>query len=327
MLFILLYCLLLVYVPAAAPQEDIINNLLKQVIYLVICGVASIQIPRFAGIPFVAAFIAGQFVYNLIIVFYSNHVGYDSVGRLYGYGLLFNPITNDIMNSPQIGNNLSVATCFFGFLVFSDKSSLIVRMICLLSVVLAIPAGIFTGARSFVIISMVGLALVFFKLRFLSIQRILIPSILFALFVFLAVPYLFLHFDFNQSLSFFLQRLENTRMDEDSRTVLLFEGVDLLLSNPLGGFNSNNHLWFHNFFLDTARLGGFPLLLVVAGIFLKPVNEIVACFKNGFTLLPFLAFIAIIVLFQDVVVEGNMFPLFLTYIISLSMFNGQNSCV
>jgi hypothetical protein len=122
-----------------------------------------------------------------------------------------------------------------------------------------------------------------------------------------------------------------TRFNESglssSRFDLYILGLNSLLISPLGGFSPKliyDTNWFHNIWLDIARLGGWFSLGLLLISFLYLIKAF--CYKRkhkkfGFAV--WLCFIAQLIMLQDVVLEGNYRIFIVFYLSSITILCRQ----
>lgn len=249
-------------------------------------------------------FILGLFLKSEIIVIFSFFS--DSS---YGYGRLFNPFNGEDINSPSISNNLAICACYF--LLINKSVNLYIGIMKYVTLSLIVLSGIYLGGRTFFVFLFVTISFLFLtqgKLKLYIIGSILITLISFGL---------LLLYNYNESIQNYMTVIINRFSSEgfnSPRFELLSDGFNKLTIYPLGGFYpeviSYQGNWYHNIYLDTARISGIipVLILFFIDIYLFIKFIISKQNKNVF----FLLFIVFLTMQQDVIIEGNLL-IFLLY--------------
>ncbi|MBC99004.1 MAG: hypothetical protein CME63_14775 [Halobacteriovoraceae bacterium] len=232
-----------------------------------------------------------------------------------GYGALRSVFTEGVENSPIFSNLIALCVAFFiPFAIFFKKKWIYLLTYSVL-LLIYIYFGIFLKAKAFVII--LGLALILFPLVFEAKA-------------FNKKIYILIYLTIG---SFFFLLIENTKIGHaliyrfenfsGTRIELLKDGFIKLKSYPLGGFSPNQSIvklpWFHNIFLDTARLSGFfglPLFLLIISftLYSSPFP------KKNFNKLPMWTWLfSFILMQQEVIIEGSHILLFIFLMSSFLM--------
>ena len=129
---------------------------------------------------------------------------------------------------------------------------------------------------------------------------------------------------FLNSVDFIINRFVNWQ--DTGRGLLFKDGMLKIFISPIGGFTVNNDLirtkWFHNLWIDVARLGGWfalvDLLLLNLSFMMPVVNKRINHPLGKYFYILSIATLAI--MFQDVIIEGN-FRVFLMYVLSSTLIN------
>lgn len=270
------------------------------------------------------SYLLGIAVDSLSIVLYS----YMTDSSLYGYGRLVSPFSNIELNSPGVSNILSL--CFVFFLYFAINSPFyLYKLFCSLGVLIFLAAAFFLGGRAFFIIAIFSFAYYLIgDLSFKSIFKYIVVSLFIVLPMFLLLSsneHVIDYFDFVFS-RFSSSGLESNRYSH------YLHGIEMLPLYPFGGFSVNTDIeytkWFHNIFLDTARVSGWlPLALILfyfTYIFVVLFNEDNFKEKNR-TVYKCLFLSAFLLMLQDVIIEGNIRVLFVSYMASQVLLS-RNRC-
>lgn len=232
----------------------------------------------------------------------------------YGYGNLYNPFTQEEINSPITSNNLSILASLVIFYLF-NQSGFIRKFLLTLILLIVSGLGIFLGGRTFFII--LFFALLYSVIRPLTFNKLTIIFILTAGLL-LVSTYIsdFINIDF------ILKRFE--RGLESKRFLHYQHGISEFFKHPLGGYTIDESIektrWFHNIFLDMGRLGGwipvglFTLSLIYVA--LKSCKKIL--FANTHYSLAILMFlISFLILQQDTSIEGDYRAYIVMYLSSI----------
>ena len=241
----------------------------------------------------------------LIIALYS----FISDPSYYGYGRLYNPVLNRETNSPGAALKISILASVCVWYVF-QKTSLIRKIGLVITVCALTLLATWLASRAyFVILGVSILASVILNLKLKNILRLSVFSVL-GLFVFI---YIFNSMDY--SLFSKLYRLDGSL--ESARFMLLEEGLKNMSTHPFGGFSVDESLdnvkWFHNIFLDSARLAGWlpvlSLILLSTYAFVLFLDK-----RNSYSLFAGFIFAMVFLLMQqDVVVEAMIRFMVLIY--------------
>lgn len=220
----------------------------------------------------------------------------------YGYGLIFDPLRGYETNSPGYSNTLIIPTCFFIY-CFSKRYF---KIISIIIVIFSFCSAVFLGGRFFFVgIVIFSISSLFFlngtrKVHFLMIFISILLIILF-------------YFNGNEMIHFLIERFLSGGSNSN-RISHLKDGFNLLLEHPLGSFfvptSVESTHWFHNIYLDVGKVGGILLVLCLILINLYSFVNLFL-FNNRVWFL--LSIISILVMGQDVILEGN-YNIFLSYI-------------
>jgi hypothetical protein len=253
-------------------------------------------------------------------------VSYVSDPEFYGYGRLLDPFSGRQINSPSVSNNLAVFAVLL-FYVMLNASGFIIKLLASVFLASTIISAFFLGGRTFfIIVSLGAFILVVLCLDKKKLVPLLVGVCLVAVFVYIAAG---LFEEFERYIIFSLERLvlgfESTRYSHYAH------GLGEFIYYPFGGFGVDqaveNTSWFHNVFLDNARLAGwFPVLSLIAamGYILTAIRYYEDPFFDfGVTFF----FIAFLILQVDVVIEGNVRILMLMYFVGLLLLNRRSGTV
>src|SRR5690606_25575294 len=134
--------------------------------------------------------------------------------------------------------------------------------------------------------------------------------------------------NFDASIFSQLSRLDGSL--ESARFLLWKDGVIKLLTHPIGGFDVDQTIdpvqWFHNVFLDSARLAGWmPVLSLIAFVFYSfwlYLNK-----RNEYYLFAGFVFsIVFVIMQQDVVIEAMVRLLVLLYFCAILLGSIGSKC-
>ncbi len=233
----------------------------------------------------------------------------------YGYGRVIDPLSGRESNSPRVSNNLAIFGSLLLYFMFVRHSWLIKTF--LFGAFLAISfLAIFLGGRAyFLVIILAMLFLLAVDSRIKAYLTFIFMSIAGAgiAVVVSSVGAL------DEYIGFILSRASTTLVDV--RFDLYKDGFINLLHYPFGGFSVDPDIsstkWFHNVFLDNARLGGwFPVIFLVVSMVYISWGALVARGRY-IVFASLLFFVSVVVMQQDVVVEGNFNLIMVMYLCGL----------
>lgn len=220
----------------------------------------------------------------------------------YGYGNIYNPFTQQEINSPVTSNNLSVLASLLVFYLFNN-SNIAKKAFITLLLFIVLGLGVFLGGRTFFIILL--FAFLYSAIRPLTVNKLVLISLL-TISSLLISTYIsdFINIDF------VLKRFEKGL--ESKRFLHYQHGLSEFFKHPLGGYTIDqsieNTRWFHNIFLDMGRLGGwipvafFSLSLIYVA--LKSCKKVLfADTHYNFAILMLL--VSFLILQQDTSIEGD----------------------
>ena len=253
-------------------------------------------------ILFIFIYLLGLYIYSLSVVLYS----YFQNPYLYGYGLLLNPFNMQEVNSPSFSNNLLLTTIGFYFILRSIKNQNY-RFILWCMIFIAVFAAAFLGGRTYFILLAFYIFIFNYK-AFISVKAFIYLSFISLLVFYLSTNY--------HIFDFILLRFDEQGLDTNNRLNLAIYGISRLLDYPFGGIiipSFYGHPWFHNLWLDIFRVSGLlPLLLFLSTnlqilyIYLKQSR------RTLFVQMLFVYILICMLIFsQDIIIEGNISPLYL----------------
>lgn len=248
---------------------------------------------------------------------------YSSNPLLYGYGLLYNPISNREVNSPGAALKIACLSALLIWELFQDRA-FYRKVFILLVISLLVIASLWLASRAYFVIIFISLLMsvaLNVKLRSLF-------SILFLGLLGVACFYSLLQY-FEVSTFSRVNRLDGSL--ESPRFLLWKDGLSKLLSHPLGGFSVDQTIdpvrWFHNIFLDAGRLAGWiPVISLISFSFYSFMLFLQK--RNQFYFFAGYMFVVVFMLMQqDVVVEAMIRFLVLIYFCAILLgtsFNTNN---
>lgn len=246
---------------------------------------------------------------------------------LYGYGRLYNPFTEEDMNSPGASNSLAMFSAVVVYMLFTETGKMY-RLNLLVILLLTVAMAITLGGRAYFVI----LGVAFFVMAIPMIFRAKITPVLsIAVIVVLSVTAVSVTSermeDFGRYYQLLSHRFESGL--ESSRFEHYVDGLSKFLLYPFGGFETDSAIedtpYFHNVFLDNARLGGWipvvALLLMVA-----LVARSLSAWKHADTRFGlYVFFVSLLIMQQDVVVEGNSHLLVIVYYAAILVSRSKGS--
>jgi hypothetical protein len=260
----------------------------------------------------------GKGIWALTITMYS----YVQDPIIYGYGALLDPFNSIEMNSPAVSNALALFYVTLLYLVHNIKNNFKKKALTLMLIVIILCA-IYLGGRTFFVIIFLAHAMFLISFRKLINKT---KALFYLILATLLIWYLAINID---SLSVILE----TSMDRfekkgvsSVRFDLLVYGLSTFWEYPFGGMmtalsdSGYGGVWFHNVFLDNARLGGyiptfslfFTVLFILTSVGIKRKTEYFRFY--------FLLFITVLLLMQqEVIIEGSSYLLVLFYLTGIAM--------
>ncbi|MGC9423649.1 hypothetical protein [Vibrio sp.] len=239
----------------------------------------------------------------------------------YGYGLLYDFYSGQEVNSPGSSNQLTVCLIYFIVMLFGGNNiSYKQKVIYFFSLCIGIMFGFFLGGRFLFVALMIASLLLILKANF---QKF----IYFILFVFFVVFVGYFFFSDNIYVSLVWERFSSGGSN-NLRLLHIIDGVNQLQSSPYGGFYVNrmieNTYWFHNIFLDSAKVFGFiiiiPLCVMVFSFFWLAVRGYLSGKKMEISIMSFLM---LLIMMQDVVMESNFLILMIYFLFSCGLINNN----
>jgi hypothetical protein len=234
----------------------------------------------------------------------------------YGYAGLLDPFSGEIINSPGISNSLSVFASMLIFFLFQNIGFM--RKVSVFIILfLVVASAIFLGQRAFFVISVVSIFIMltqgakpvhFIKNFFLTSILIIMSINLLDNLDVLADSLEFLGGRFSDGLA-------------SPRFSHYLYGIRMFLEYPLGGFSVDPAIedtkWFHNIFLDIARVAGWvPVLSLVMIITYIAITFFYK--KNRYFTFGYMLFLMSFLLMQeDVIMEGNFRILVVMYYVGI----------
>lgn len=292
--------------------DEPLRSLVPLLFYLIVAGFVLQSKSQEIQYKFIVLYVLGFAFDTLVIVGYSFWVD----ASRYGYGLLLNPFSGEELNSPGASNTLSVLAAMLTFFLF-QRLGYVKKLAALSLMSVVLLAAIFLGGRTFFVI----LAASFFMVLFLGVRLkqlpkvFLVSAIVLALGVVLISSVDFLSDKVELTLHRLSQGLESKRFEHYAH------GISVFFNYPFGGFsvdpNIENTKWFHNIFLDNARISGW---IPVLSLLLAMVYIASAYFRKRYNYFVFgflLFFVSVLIMQQDVVLEGNFRMLMLMYFVGI----------
>lgn len=254
-----------------------------------------------------SSFVFGLWLKSMIIVISS----YSLDSAIYGYGKLYDPLSNIEINSPAISNSLSLCAVFSLFLLTLVKNRFFYKNMLLLAIVLTIFSGVYLGGRTFFLIIAFGCFFIFWEKK--SIYIFIKYTLLFVVLFFVLGHY----YDFSEKIAFMTERFDNGLSSH--RFEHYISALKSIPYYPLGGFKIDrtieNTYWLHNFLLDVARTSGwlpfFTFIMYFTFVFILYFSAKVKYMENKIGM--FMYILTIVVMMQDVILEGNYQMVILCY--------------
>jgi len=252
----------------------------------------------------------GIFIRSIVVVAYS----YYQNPLIYGYGKLLDPFSMEEVNSPRYGNNLAIAFIVFIYIFHITHNKLLkILSICILMI--SIWGGLFLAGRTFFFATV--LFLVFYFITIFSYKNLLN---IFISIILISIIILYFYDTLDDLSQVILNRFSEAG-GSSNRFKHWADALPKIIDYPMGGFRVNQMIehtkWLHNLWLDTARAGGWlPLLALLYATMFTPYLTFKLFSKNeNSKLLLMMLYITLMILAQDVVIEGNWKILFFYFIV------------
>lgn len=239
----------------------------------------------------------------------------------YGYGLLYDFYSRQEVNSPGISNQLTACLIYFLVMLFGvRKITHKQKIIYGFSLCFGIVLGFFLGGR-FLFVALVAASLL------LILKASFYKFFSFILFIFSVVFLGYYFFSDNVYFSLVLERLSSGGSNH-LRLLHIIDGINQFQSSPYGGFYVNKMIedthWFHNIFLDSAKVFGFiiiiPLFVMVLSFFFLAVRGYISGEKIEISIM---SFSILLIMMQDVVMENNFLILMIYFLFSCGLINNN----
>ncbi|ELD0453565.1 hypothetical protein QPJ18_000590 [Escherichia coli] len=249
---------------------------------------------------FIQAYILGMLFKSGITVIYSILVG----GESYGYGMLLDPFSNTVVNSPAYVALTSISFAYFYTNIFSEQTNLSKKLNVLFSI-LSLLIATYLGGRSFFVIAVltIFLNMLAYKQSRSGISILLI----FVMGIITIISYLFSEL-IRDKVNFIFLRFTNSGL-ESPRFLLWRDALNKIPDFPFGDFSVNTSIeftyWYHNLWFDTARLGGWIALFLLIIINIYFIFHYKLLKTNGILKqLTIIQLVTLLVMSQEVILEG-----------------------
>jgi hypothetical protein len=291
------------------------------IIFAIVIGGYAFQKQHFnIQLRLIGFYLFGLFCCSFFVVTYS----YVSGPRLFGYGNLLNPFSGEEVNSPMFGDMLALSSGYFYYFILYKKSFLL-KIISTIILTLSIVSAIFLGGRAFFIVFVL---MVFFYFG----RGVNKKTILNLLLGFLLLFFIFSYFYYsNDIFAYYVEIITNRFAEqgvESTRFELYINGLKMMVEYPFGGFKVPSSVeatkWFHNIFLDTARVAGWLPLFFLLTFFVYPLKFLL--FKRKFKdyiLFLWLCISSFLFMQQGVVIESRYSSLIVFFFASLALLNSK----
>lgn len=286
-----------------------------------------LQRPR-VQVLLIGCFVLGMATEAVAAAAYNHFLG---TGRV-GYGMLLNPLSGDEINSPALSNNLTLGFALIAAAL--GRVANIVKKIALGVIgLLFFAVGLYLGGRAFFVICVVAVAVVLGKsgnlVKALGLIAVLGLGGGLLYWLLSNTRELLTYFEFT------LGRFESLGLDSP-RWSMLGDGFEMMLTHPFGGFDAwsigvgYDGEWFHNVFIDAARAAGWPPVILLCGAIAYTISSAMRAKGDAWSWdFGFMLFLtSVLVMQQDVVLEGNYRPLISMYLAAVLMFSSTGrSCM
>lgn len=293
------------------PNKLLVKMLLINFLCLYVNSVKKYSIDK---LNYLMAFVGGTTTLMVLYIFYNIFI------KTGGRSLIYNPFSSKIENSPYISNLIALSSSFYlPFLfIWKDKSK---KVLTGSLIVLFTYFAVILKTRVYIIL--ITFSLLTLLISFIVKRKVKASIIIFYLFC--VTLFSFLLFNTNNGIEL-IKRFQSSSF---VRFYLILDGLEKFIKNPLGGFSPSKDIldtpWFHNLFLDTARLSGLPgLLIIFLIIFYVLFNSSRVNLNNSKRLIFWSWVLSITLMFQDVVLEG-ISALFVVFMMSSFFLTDEGS--
>lgn len=243
-----------------------------------------------------------------IISGYSIYLNISSF-RTLGYGHVYNPLHDVYVPSPKIA--LQIALCISYITLFFNTK----KIIKIILYIISFATILYLQSRaSFLILLLLALSPILYLIKN---KRLLIIVLLF-----LSITLVLIIFK-EPNIVIDKYRITNSIL-ESKRLLHWFDGINKLIEYPFGGFyidkNIENVNYFHNIFLDSARIYGWFSIILLIGMFIIYFSTLIINNNKIYFLLFLINFM---ILNQDVIIEGNFLLFLIFYIASTILINQE----
>lgn len=183
-------------------------------------------------------------IFSLIYAFTISIYSY--INHYRGYNDLYNPFEMVPTNSPLVATLISISIIILLECInFSKKNILFIIILFIISVLIS---TIYLGSRASLILIFIYLSMriMMFILNRISIKTLVLILTLISIFIFMMININLLNFG-----GFYERGLESARF------TIMKNGLYSLFDYPFGGMKVVSASWFHNIFLDIARVSGY----------------------------------------------------------------------
>ncbi len=245
---------------------------------------------------------------SYITIIYS-YILFKTQGINLGYGFLFNPIHSIYVKSPKIALYMLVSTATLVLLPIKTKKTAVIIII------IGLILSIYIQSRTTFILLCFLLVLKSYYIFKSNINSMLMITFIIAVVITLLLI-------LNTQLIHIIPDIEDSRVTtsilESKRFLLWADGSEKMLLNPLGNFSTNHDLddtdYFHNIILDSAKIYGWPSFILLLSFFSFTLLKVIEIKRLDIL---FLFVIYILIMSQDVVIEGNFQIFLITYITTI----------
>lgn len=291
--------------------ESPYRSMLAMIFSTVIAGLSFQRQSKPIQYNLIISYIIGIGISSIIISGYSVYTN----PLVYGYGVLYNPFTDKEINSPGVSNNLAIFSSLLIYLLFK-KNHTLYKILIFSALIFSVLMAVSLGGRTYFLIFFLTLIVVSSPIA----SKFKIKSLAIILFILILIFLIFTWIinnveQFEGYYLFMTQRFENGL--ESKRYEHYLDGINKLLHYPFGGFYTDQSIestkYFHNVFIDNARLAGwlptFTLILMISFIATSftGLKDIHSNFGS------FIFIVCLLIMQQDVIIEGNSQPLVLMY--------------
>lgn len=315
-LLIIVFLLLFLFNIDELRLNQPIFSILKYILLILL----ALFLSGFSDTRYISIFLSSLCIFillNAYITIIYSYILFSTENMNVGYGFLLNPIHGVYTPSPKVALQMLFSTATLT-IFFNTKN-----MLSFTIITIGLIFCLYIQSRTtFILLIFLFLLFVYKTLKLSKNTFMLTLVISMTLIITLLLM--------NDTLILYSQELGESRVTSSilgsKRYLHWADGVEKLFLNPLGNFTTDPNIekvyFFHNIVLDSARIYGWLAIFLLSYFFIFTFNTVINT-KNLNMLI--LLFIYILVLSQDVIIEGNFYLFLIVYIFTLILQKKLNS--